>query len=1122
MSTLTSAPHVAFFMSFWIFSLAADHPEVTVKAGEDFTLECQAPGDAQIEILDWIRPDLKSYPYIFRFIPQQSTTENQDPSYRDRVELRDPNMKAGDVSVVLKKVRVSDTGTYLCRVGREGEKHKVYSTIQLIVSDPDVIEVTVHPGDDVILPCQAAGSSISAVVWSRHDLKPDTVLLYSDGHLNTTQQHPSFKDRVELVDRDLKDGDVSLILKSVNINDAGTYKCGVKTGGTYPIIIRIIRLQVPEPGSPVGLIVGLTVLLLLLLPVAVVAAVVGVWKSKRPGRDIKRTVVMVVPRLRGEKAILRCQADDSSISAVEWSRADLKPDTILSYRDKWSVPSYPHPDYKEDKVQLVDRDLKKGNMSLVLWNVIPNDQGTYECRVTSRGSRWKNIPFLPSEPIRIIHLKVREQNLIKVTVHPGDDVILPCQDEDPSICAVEWSRADLKPESILSYRVEGSVTTYQHPKYKEDKVQLVDKDLKKGNMSLILKNVSTTDQGTYKCRVTSRGSMRTNTTVLPRETITIIRLQVREPADLIEVTVHPGDDVILPFQAADSSIRAVEWTRPDLEPDTILLYYDGNLYTIQQHPSFKDRVDLVNGYMEDGDVSLILKNVNRHDAGTYECRVTVAGSEGNDDSTSDPIRFIRLQVTEPDLIVVTVHPGDDVILPCQAADSSISVVEWSRADLDPDIILLNIDGHLDPTHQHPSFKDRVELVDRDLKDRDVSLILKNVNIHDDGTYECRVRTGYFDPIRTITIIHLQVADLIEVVRPGDDALLQCRAADSSISFVMWSKPDLGQCVFLYRDEILDPYNQQHPFFKGRVEMMGIHRKDGDVSLTLKNVSRHDAGRYECRVKTLDSEKVGIISLQVPDAIVEVHAGDNATLPCQTDDSSIRAVEWSRTDLKPDNAFLYRDDRNEPFKSRVDRDPKTGDVSLILKNVKIYHTGTYECRVKTVVGFKDGNGDIDSEPIRILRIIRLQVTEPDEIVVVRPGDNAILPCKVADPSINDIKWTRPDKHPSFKDRVYLVNRDLNDRDVSLTLENVSRHDAGIYECRVNTGGSKLKKIDSEPIRTVRLQVADESVVNNETDDRNGTKEDINSDSLINIPLLNHQSAGNRASRSREDRNSSHVV
>ena len=112
----------------------------------------------------------------------------------------------------------------------------------------------------------------------------------------------------------------------------------------------------------------------------------------------------------------------------------------------------------------------------------------------------------------------------------GDDVILPCQADDPSISDVEWSRADQKPDTILSYRVEGSVPTNLHPKYKEDKVQLVDKDLKKGNMSLILKNVSTTDQGTYKCRVTSGGSMRTNTTVLPWKTITIIRLQVREPA----------------------------------------------------------------------------------------------------------------------------------------------------------------------------------------------------------------------------------------------------------------------------------------------------------------------------------------------------------------------------------------------------------------------------------------------------------------------------------------------------------------------------------------------------------------------------------------------------------------
>ncbi|XP_039678349.1 coxsackievirus and adenovirus receptor homolog [Perca fluviatilis] len=115
-----------------------------------------------------------------------------------------------------------------------------------------------------------------------------------------------------------------------------------------------------------------------------------------------------------------------------------------------------------------------------------------------------------------------------------------------------------------------------------------------------------------------------------------------------------------------------------------------------------------------------------------------------------------------DLTVVTAHPGDDVILPCQANDSSIIAVEWTRPDLEPPkYVLYCSDGHCDPTHQHPSFKDRVDLVDRDLKDGDVSLILKNVSSNDNGTYECRVKLDSSrrkkraiidsEPIRTIRL-----------------------------------------------------------------------------------------------------------------------------------------------------------------------------------------------------------------------------------------------------------------------------------------------------------------------------------------------------------------------------------
>uniref|UniRef100_A0A3Q4NBB9 Ig-like domain-containing protein n=1 Tax=Neolamprologus brichardi TaxID=32507 RepID=A0A3Q4NBB9_NEOBR len=85
--------------------------------------------------------------------------------------------------------------------------------------------------------------------------------------------------------------------------------------------------------------------------------------------------------------------------------------------------------------------------------------------------------------------------------------------------------------------------------------------------------------------------------------------------------------------------------------------------------------------------------------------------------------------------------GQDVTLTCGAPNNNnIIVVEWRRADLESEYVLLYRDGHIVPDYQHPSFKNRVDLQDRQMKDGDVSLILKDVTINDTGTYECRVFT----------------------------------------------------------------------------------------------------------------------------------------------------------------------------------------------------------------------------------------------------------------------------------------------------------------------------------------------------------------------------------------------
>ncbi|KAL4008233.1 hypothetical protein ACER0C_002085 [Sarotherodon galilaeus] len=102
--------------------------------------------------------------------------------------------------------------------------------------------------------------------------------------------------------------------------------------------------------------------------------------------------------------------------------------------------------------------------------------------------------------------------------------------------------------------------------------------------------------------------------------------------------------------------------------------------------------------------------------------------------------------------------GQTVTLPCQAPNNnSIIAAEWSRADLGDKYLLLYWKEQFDPDEQHPSFKNRVDLQDRQMKDGDVSLILKNVTINDTGTYECRVvQRGTNMDDETISTIYLRV------------------------------------------------------------------------------------------------------------------------------------------------------------------------------------------------------------------------------------------------------------------------------------------------------------------------------------------------------------------------------
>ncbi|XP_047242853.1 coxsackievirus and adenovirus receptor homolog [Girardinichthys multiradiatus] len=149
----------------------------------------------------------------------------------------------------------------------------VFCSFMAVSADQRIIRA--EPGEEVILPCRPAEKKDVVVVeWIRTDLKSDQyVLLYRDEQFDPDAQSPSFKNRVDL--KDVKNGDVSLVLKNVTTDDTGRYECRVvqrgnnrrKRSNLKTNLISTIDLIVQgnkdggneDGGNQTGLIVGLSV-----------------------------------------------------------------------------------------------------------------------------------------------------------------------------------------------------------------------------------------------------------------------------------------------------------------------------------------------------------------------------------------------------------------------------------------------------------------------------------------------------------------------------------------------------------------------------------------------------------------------------------------------------------------------------------------------------------------------------------------------------------------------------------------------------------------------------------------------------------------------------------------------
>lgn len=95
-------------------SASSESVSVDKVAGDDCELQCGGPKDTEIKTLEWIRPDLISEGYVLFYRDGRPLKLYQHPSFTSRVQLKDPELKNGELSVKLTDLKPEDSGTYQC------------------------------------------------------------------------------------------------------------------------------------------------------------------------------------------------------------------------------------------------------------------------------------------------------------------------------------------------------------------------------------------------------------------------------------------------------------------------------------------------------------------------------------------------------------------------------------------------------------------------------------------------------------------------------------------------------------------------------------------------------------------------------------------------------------------------------------------------------------------------------------------------------------------------------------------------------------------------------------------------------------------------------------------------
>ncbi|XP_059391392.1 butyrophilin-like protein 2 [Carassius carassius] len=209
---------------------------------------------------------------------------------------------------------------------------------------------------------------------------------------------------------------------------------------------------------------------------------------------------------------------------------------------------------------------------------------------------------------------------------------------------------------------------------------------------------------------------------------------------------HPGDDVVLSCHlnpAVSAASMEIQWWH---KQDPVFLYKNRQ---VTVNIDFEGRVSLPLQNLQNGNLSLTLRDIRSSQKGLYICEVTHE-SQSIQDTVFLHISYEDFRLVTP-VGTVSADPGSDVILPVHLSPETSAVsldIRWFRGT--------ELIYHYMNRKEKTNYENRVSLSIQKLETGNLALTLRNFQPADSGDYTCKV---FHDGCLQTGIVHLQVREI---------------------------------------------------------------------------------------------------------------------------------------------------------------------------------------------------------------------------------------------------------------------------------------------------------------------------------------------------------------------------